>query len=526
MSRFHCRISFAGTACLLWAWAPAQVAPTYTASIKVNARVINRVRPEIFGDNIEWTNDGMGFWNAQKKALDPQLVDLTREIGVTHLRYPGGTLSDYFHWQWAVGSVRQPIVNPFDKGTKAYPAFGPDEVMSLCKRLGIRASITVNVGQGTPDEAAAWVAYNADRHYPVIDYEVGNEVYMRGPTDPVMSIDKTPEEYVDFYNKFERAVHKVTPNAKMGPVGLVDTGLIPMCKDPKWTEKILSALGGKMDFLAVHNGYSPIIRTTGFSQSAPRVSDDEFVSTTLASPIYVRDNLAATEKLIAIHCPNGGKKVGIHVTESGPLVFPLGGSHDVEDLSWNRTLGCALYQAGLFNVLVSDPKVTSVNHIPLCQDVFGALIGSHVTPGGRQIWRNVVSYVFQMYARRAGNDVLSTAVTAPTRSTASVGIVPVLNGVPLVDACTFRSPDHRLFVMIVNRDVKRSVRLTVDPGIARFHLEGVTTLASANYKDANLPEQPNKVVPTYKRGAPEIDTKPIRLTLPKCSLTCLKIRPK
>jgi alpha-N-arabinofuranosidase len=504
----------------------AQASASFTALVKVTGQVINTVRPEIFGDNIEWTNDGMGFWDSRKKALDPQLVALAREIGVTHFRYPGGTLSDYFHWQWAVGSSRQAIINPFDKGNKAYPAFGPDELMSLCKQAHSRASITLNVGTGTPEEGAAWVRYNADRHNPVIDYEVGNEVYMRGTTDPAMTIDKTPQEYIDFYKKLEVAVHKAAPATKMGPVGLVDTGQFPLCKDPKWTEMILSALGDKMDFFAIHNGYSPVIRTTGVSPTAPRLSDDEFVTSTLASPIYVAANLKATEKLITKFCPNGGKMVGIHITESGPLVYPVGGGRDQEDLAWNRTLGCALYQAGLFNVLLSDSKVTSANHLPLCQDLFGALIGIHVTSSGRQVWRNIVSYIFQIYSARAGNDVLGVSVESPRRSTSSVGIVPALNDVPLIDACVFRSPDHRLFIMLINRDVNRSAQTTIAPGLPRFHLEQVTTLASASYKDANLPEQPNKVVPTIKRGPAGDSAKPLTVTLPKCSLTCLEIRVK
>jgi len=530
MDRFAAKISVRALAIVplfgSLACAKAGDPPPFAATVRVGIRVLNTVKPEVFGDNIEWTNNGMGFLNVQTKSLNPQLVDWVRQVGVTQLRYPGGTLSDFFHWQWAVGSDRRPIVNPFDKGAKAYPFFGPDELMDLCAKVGARASITLNVGSGTVDEAAAWVRYNAERHLPVIDYELGNEVYMRGDASAGVDIDKTPEQYIDFFSRAESAIHKVTPNAELGAVGLVDTGLIPLCKDPKWTEKILLGLGDKIDFLAVHNGYAPVIRGTSMAPNSPRVSDDEFVATTLAAPVYVQRNLEATEKLIEKCCPGRGTKIGIHITESGPLIYPSGSANPAEDVAWNRTLASALYQAGLFNVMVSDPKVTSANHLPLCQDVFGALIGSHATPSGVQYWRNIVYYVFQLYARRVGDLVVSCTVEAPRKSTLAVGIVPPLEGISLVDACIFRAPNRHLFVMLLNRDVARSANVKLDPNLKRFQIESVTTLSSQSYKDSNLPETPNAVTAKTRKGDPGVKTKAIDITVPRCSLTCVEIVPK
>jgi len=37
--------------------------------------------------------------------------------------------------------------------------FGTDEFMELCKEVGAESQLTVNVGSGTAEEAAAWVEY-------------------------------------------------------------------------------------------------------------------------------------------------------------------------------------------------------------------------------------------------------------------------------------------------------------------------------------------------------------------------------
>ena len=75
---------------------PIRAAESYSATVRITDRVLNTVKPLLFGDNIEWTNDGMGFWLSKEKKLDEKLVAEVRAAGVTHLRYPGGTLSDYF----------------------------------------------------------------------------------------------------------------------------------------------------------------------------------------------------------------------------------------------------------------------------------------------------------------------------------------------------------------------------------------------------------------------------------------------
>jgi alpha-L-arabinofuranosidase len=65
---------------------------------------------------------------------------------VTHLRYPGGSLSDYFDWRKAVGDTRQAQPNPFNKGQVEPSAFGPDEFIALCRKLNIPGYVTLNAG--------------------------------------------------------------------------------------------------------------------------------------------------------------------------------------------------------------------------------------------------------------------------------------------------------------------------------------------------------------------------------------------
>ena len=193
----------------------------FSVSVRVTDKVLNTVKPLIFGDNIEWTNSGMGFWLPEEKEFDDSLVELLREAGTTHLRYPGGTLSDFFEWKKAVGEPRSPIPNPFSEPTKGqpeYPDFGPEEFMALCRRLNISATITLNAGTGSPEDAAGWVKYFRDQGFPVASYAVGNEIYMADKNEPVreLPINKTPREYADFYLKCKAAIDASGPRYEAG----------------------------------------------------------------------------------------------------------------------------------------------------------------------------------------------------------------------------------------------------------------------------------------------------------------------
>jgi alpha-L-arabinofuranosidase len=225
--------------------------------------------------------------------------------------------------------------------------------------------------------------------------------------------------------------------------------------------------------------------------------DDEFAACFLGASVYVEENLRVTKADLAKFAPHGGKNIEIHITEYGPLVYPLGILKAIEELSWNRSLAGALYQACLFNVFAREPKLTSANHLPLHQDVFGALIGVHNTLFfGQTNWRNIVFYVFQMYSKMAGREVLAVDVESPAYSTPAIGIVPKLPSVPYLDAGAYRTQDgKKLTLFLINRDVRRSAAVKLDLGSAAWRAESTTTLSADSYKAENGPSQPNKVVP-------------------------------
>lgn len=106
------------------------------------------------------------------------------KLQMTSLRWPAGSTAMGYHWRRGVG-------DPFERFDDYEPTFhmglcytwGTDEYLSLCRELGIRPHIVVNLGTGTPKEAGDWAAYCADWYRrkrlapPPMIWQVGNENY-------------------------------------------------------------------------------------------------------------------------------------------------------------------------------------------------------------------------------------------------------------------------------------------------------------------------------------------------------------
>ena len=70
-------------------------------------------------------------------------------IGAQSLRYPGGSASDDYDWQ-----LNRGVTNSSFQWASSFATFAP-----LAAALGAQPYLTVNYGSGTPEQAAAWLAY-------------------------------------------------------------------------------------------------------------------------------------------------------------------------------------------------------------------------------------------------------------------------------------------------------------------------------------------------------------------------------
>ena len=139
--------------------------PPSVVNVQVDSKnVLRTVDPRLFGINTavwDW------FFHTATTA------ELLLELDNRALRFPGGSLSDEYHWK-----TNTTLDNTWEWGTSF------DEFADIATTTGAEVFITVNYGTGTPEEAAEWVRHsNVINRYGFKYWEVGNENYGQWETD-------------------------------------------------------------------------------------------------------------------------------------------------------------------------------------------------------------------------------------------------------------------------------------------------------------------------------------------------------
>ncbi len=121
-----------------------------TVAVSVDSsQVIRTVDERVFGVNAV-------IWDPE--AATDQTIDLVNQAGIRIIRIPGGSNSNLYHWKVNRSQLKDV------QGGEQYEAWawatGFDKFAKLILDTNAQAFVSVNYGTGTPEEAAAWVAYS------------------------------------------------------------------------------------------------------------------------------------------------------------------------------------------------------------------------------------------------------------------------------------------------------------------------------------------------------------------------------
>ena len=95
------------------------------------------------------------------RGIRNDVVAALRELKVPNVRWPGGCSADQYHWRKGIGprDKRPATVNSAWGDVIDTNAFGTDEFMDFIDQIGSTPDVSIDVGSGTPEEAAAWLEY-------------------------------------------------------------------------------------------------------------------------------------------------------------------------------------------------------------------------------------------------------------------------------------------------------------------------------------------------------------------------------
>ncbi len=398
-----------------------------TATISIDAKkILGPVNRLVFGHNIEAGNGkgifgtsdtpgsmraGDGFWNPNANAPVPEAVRLTRDVGASLLRYPGGCLAHGFDWKATIGPLQ----------SRPQWAFGLGEYLKLCAATAAAPLITVSDYTGTPQDAAdlveylnapadaahAWARKRAvDGHaapYAVKYFEMGNETD-HGNHDLLPRRKWSAPQYAAWFNECAQKMRAVDPTIQIG--ALMGTGTGP--GDP-WNDVVLSQVK-RTDFIIVHT-YVASAWAPGGALSEPA---DQLMRACMAAG---EQTSAMLEQYRAKVRKFTGRPVPLAITEYNV------GLVQEEPQPYRFAFGPALFSADYQRILLQPgSNVLMANYWHFLNGYCGTVQGPHL-PGDRPGWKLFPAYfLFRLWAGHFGSQLVSSQVKSPRR--AFEGLVP------------------------------------------------------------------------------------------------------
>lgn len=411
--------------------------------------------------------------------FDPDVIRAARAWHIPLMRYAGNFSSGY-HWRNGVGlRVARPTLRNHAWGGVESNHFGTDEFLRFCQLIGATPQIAVNAGNGTPEEAAAWVRYVNGQQRRVPVWEIGNELYggwQIGHTDAPGNAAR--------FARFREAMLKVDPRLQIIATGKGDEfqgdGLE---RNRAWNEAVLRGAqekgGWPPDWLSIH----PLV---GLPSDLGNRSYAEQYESAMAHPAFVDRTLLPSiiETIRAAQGPHG--KTRIAVNEWGIIVgggdWAKGPNHDV-------------LAGAIFNALTLNAFLRHSDWVTLANMTAFMHGGGIKKPNGVVIV-DPQYYTQQLYTLAMPRFVVETEWSGPGRDVPRRGFLPAVANVPDVDVVGALSAGRqRLMAFVVNRSLDQARPI-------RFALEGfkgravaATILSASDVQARNTWDKPDMVAP-------------------------------
>jgi len=443
------------------------------------------------------------------RGIRNDTVEALRRLQAPVVRWPGGCFADDYHWRDGVGPRDQrPRRMNLWWHDEENNHFGTHEFIDLCRQVGAEPYICLNVGSGTPEEAAAWVEYcnyegNTSRAqergmngspepFTIRYWGVGNENWGCGGRF-------APDDYAREYRRFACYLR----GRSSAPVELIACGHTT----PDWNRRFLETLGDlrMVDHLSVHRYYK--------CGGAVDFSDTEYYNL-YPRALQVEADIFDAATAIALYNTTG-RRIGVIVDEWG--VWHPEARQETGHYQRN-TLRDALVAAAVFDVLNRHADKVSMANIAQTVNVLQAVCQTD----GAAMWLTPTYHAFDLYRPHMGNacvrlDLDDVPTIEARAADGRVVALPVVSGSASVDTA-----GREAIVTFQN------LHLT-EPCDCRIRLRGgsiakasARILTAKDVRDHNGPDAPAKVKP--KRFRLDAKATTIRAAVPPHALVSVRIR--
>jgi alpha-N-arabinofuranosidase len=460
-----------------------------------------------------------GHPSADEEGFRTDVLALTRELGVTTVRYPGGNFVSGYRWEDGVGPrERRPRRRDLAWHSIETNEVGIDEFARWAAKAEVEIMYAVNLGTRGVQEALDVHEYvnhpggthlsdlrrshGAEAPHDIRMWCLGNEL-----DGPWQLGHQSAEAYGQLAAVTARALRAADPDLELIACGSSGSGMPTF---GAWEATVLGHTYEVVDYISCHAYYQEHDGDLG-SFLASATDMDRFVDAVAATADSVGARLRSTKK-IQISFDEWNVWYMSRLQEQPRVRDWRVAPRVIEDQY--HVADAVVVGNLLISLLRHSDRVTAA-----CQAQLVNVIAPIRTEPGGPAWRQTIFHPFARTAALARGEVLRTVVDGPTYQTSRYGEAPVVDAVATHDRA-----GGEVAVFVVNRDETRPVEFTLDLGRFGVPLRAAQgwTLADEDVRAGNTVDDPDRVTLRPTEG---LATTPegVRMLLPPVSWTAVRL---
>ncbi len=439
-----------------------------------------------------------GHPTADEHGFRGDVTDLTKELGVTIVRYPGGNFLSGYNWEDGVGPREQrPRRLDLAWFSTETNQFGTNEFIDWSRKIGVEPMLGVNFGTRGIDEARRFIEYcnhpggtelselrrkhGWDKPHDVKFWCLGNE--MDGPWQIGAN---TAEEYGRAAQETAKAMRWVDPSIELAACGSSNR---EMQTYARWEYEVLDKCFDQVDFISLHTYFTN-----------PHDATDEYLGNIELLDFFIKEVIAIADAVAATR--RSSKRIMLSLDEWN-VWYKARAHTDLRKPGWPERppLIEEVYNAE-DALLVGGALITLLNNADrvkvACIAQLVNIIGPIMTEPGGAAWRQTIFHPFALTARHAQGRVLRTLAHSPCYAGKAAAEMPYLHACVTQDEAS-----GEIVIFALNRHLRDEMALDVELrgfGNSR-RVVSAQQVTHANMKAVNTKDDPNNVAPHPIVGA-------------------------
>jgi alpha-N-arabinofuranosidase len=497
------------------------------ARIKIDPdRTIGEISPLLYGNFVEHLGRCVyggvydpGSPMADEDGFRKDVLEGTKDLNLTLLRYPGGNFVSNYHWEDGVGPERIPRMEL--AWSRLEPnTFGTNEFMKFARKVGSEPYFAVNMGTGTIEEAQQWVEYTnvkgksyyanlrEEHGYPepwnIKYWSLGNEMdgfWQMGHLNA--------EDYSKKAREAAKLMKLTDPSIKLVAAG--SSNYQRSANPYEWNGTILRELRDVVDYIAIHiyvgnpdDNYYNFMSTPLVMEQRTKIIkgmiDQQMAQARRGDrdPIYI----AWDEYNVWYRARVGESVRGERALEE---------KYNLED---------ALVIAGFLNGFIRNADVVKMANMAQLVNVIGPMFTNET-----DMFKQTIYYPFQLFSEYMKGKSLDVFVDCDTYDTEEFNIglgeqTTIQKDVPYLDVSVAQDGDD-IMIAVVNRHLDEAIE--TDILLQEGEFTGEIEIYEVNGPDVKAQNDfENEIVKTVEKDGIKSGDESVTYSFPPHSFTLLK----